>query len=144
MNKNRIILPVLLGLLLLVGGLASLALAPETQGTPDPQVITVNTTAIATDTNFTGYVWGRYSSADLFYRIDQTDAATNSTSLELEVSPDGSNWYDHTISGTLLADSAADANGYIGSIAANGFYWRVVANTSNTNTLTPSLKMVLR
>lgn len=134
-----------LALFLILGSLGSLALAPEAQvNNPDPLTIVVNTTSIATDTTFSGYVWGRYSSADLFYRIDQTDAATNSTSLEIEVSPDGSNWYDHSISGTLLADNAADANGYIPSIPIHGWQWRIIANATNTNTLTPELHVVLR
>lgn len=133
-----------LALLLMGGSLGSLALAPDAQINPDPIVIVVNTTSIATDTTFSGYVWGRYSSADLFYRIDQTDAATNTTSLELEVSPDGSNWYDHTISGTLLSNNAADANGYIPSIPVHGWQWRIIANATNTNTLTPELHVVLR
>jgi hypothetical protein len=131
-----------LAVFLLLGTLGSLAFAPDLQTSPDPKTITVNSSSVATDTNFSNYVWGRYTSADLFYRIDQ--GTVNTISLEIEVSPDGSNWYDHTLSGTLLADNVADANGYVASIPIHGWQWRIVANVNNTNTITPALKMVLR
>lgn len=140
--RHRVIPAFVLALFLFVGALISLGFAPELQ-TPDPRVVTVNSSSVATDTNFSGYVWGRYSEADLVYRIDQ-GTTVNTTSLEIEISPDGTYWYDHAISPTLLADNAADANGYVNDIAVNGFYWRIVANVSTTDTVTPALQMVLR
>src|SRR3972149_143364 len=73
------------------------------------RVLTLNSASIAADTNFSNNLWGSPSTeADLFYRIDQD--AVNTTSLELEISPDGVDWYDDPISPTLLADNAADPN----------------------------------
>jgi len=107
------------------------------------RVLTLNSASIAADTNFSNNLWGSPSTeADLFYRIDQD--AVNTTSLELEISPDGVDWYDDPISPTLLADNAADANGVIQDIAIHGYQFRLVANTSNANTVTPVLKIVIR
>ena len=110
----------------------------------EARVLTLNSASIAADTNFTNNLWGSPSTgrADLFYRIDQTDI--NTTSLELEVSPDGVNWYDDPISSTLLADNAADANGLVPDIPIHGYQFRIVANTTNTNTVTPALTIVIR
>lgn len=109
------------------------------------RVSVINSASIADDTNFAGVEWpGAVTGADLFYRIDQDDAATNTTSLELEISPDGTNWYDDPISPTLLTDNAADANGIIPGLPIHGWQFRIVANTTNTNTLTPALTVVIR
>lgn len=103
----------------------------------------INTAPIAADTNFTGVEWpGGAAEADLFYSIDQT--TVNTTSLELEVSADGTTWYNDPISPTLLADNAADASGVIHDIPVHGWQFRLVANTANTNTITPVLTVVIR
>lgn len=105
--------------------------------------VTVNSAAIAADANFGAVEWpGGATEADLFYRIDQ--GTVNTTSLELEISPDGTNWYDDPISPTLLTDNAADANGIIQDIPIHGWQFRLVANTTNTNTITPALIVVIR
>lgn len=134
---NRVFLPVLIAILLLVGALAAL---PEPR--PMERVLVINSASIATDTNFSNFVWGLGDYADLYYRIDQ--GTVNTLSLELEVSPDGVNWYDHNDNATLLADNAADANGYVDSIPIHGHQFRIVANVTNTNTVTPNLKIVTR
>lgn len=107
------------------------------------KVFTINSASIAGDTNFSNNLWGSPASqADLFYRIDQ--GTVNTTSLELEISPDGVDWYDDPISPTLLADNADDANGAVLNIPIHGYQFRLVANTTNTNTITPALKIVVR
>lgn len=129
-----------LGLLLIVGMLGSVAAAPQ----PAPlaaRVVTINTGAIAADTNFRAIDWSSYTEADLFYRV--TEGTVNTLTLELEVSPDGTNWYDHNISGTLVT-VATTTNGYAGSISVEGAQFRIVANATNTQTITPNLKIVLR
>lgn len=109
------------------------------------RVAVINSASIAADTNFTGVEWpGGATEADLFYRIDHDDTATNTTSLELEVSPDGVNWYDDPVSPTLLTANAADANGIVQDIPIHGWQFRLVANTTNTNTITPALTVVIR
>ena len=111
----------------------------------EARVTTINTASIAADSNFTNNIWGAPSTeADLFYRIDQDDAATNTLSIELEVSPDGVNWYDHVTSPTLVSANSADANGYVPNIPVQGYQYRIVANATNTNTVTPNLKIVIR
>lgn len=105
--------------------------------------VVVNSASIAGDTNFAGVEWpGGALEADLFYRIDQ--GTENSTSLELEISPDGTNWYDDPLSPTLLADNTADANGIVRDIPIHGWQFRIVANTTNANTITPALIVVIR
>lgn len=103
----------------------------------------INNTPIATDTNFTGVEWpGGAAEADLFYSIDQ--GTVNTTSFELEVSADGTTWYDDPVSPTLLSANAADASGVIHDIPVHGWQFRLVANTANTNTITPLLTVVIR
>ena len=145
MSKNRISVAVFaaaLGALLIIGALASLAFTPALQA-DDPILITVNSAAIAADANFSGHVWGRYTGADLFYAIDQ-GTSVNTTSLELEISPDGAAWYNSTLSPTLLSANAADASGYVAELPIHGWQWRIVANVSNTETVTPVLSVILR
>lgn len=110
----------------------------------EARVISVNSASIAGDTNFSNNLWGSPSTgrADLFYRIDQ--GTVNTTSLELEISPDGVDWYDDPVSPTLLSANAADATGVVADIPIHGYQFRLVANTTNTNTITPVLKIVIR
>lgn len=109
------------------------------------RVVTINSASIAADTNFTGVEWpGGAAEADLFYQIDHNDAATNTTSLELEVSADGVTWYDDPVSPTLLTANAADASGIVADIPLHGWQFRIVANATNTNTITPVLSVVIR
>lgn len=131
---KKLLIAVAIGLSILLAAFAPL----------EARVLTLNSASIAADTNFSNNLWGSPSTgrADLFYRIDQTDI--NTTSLELEVSPDGVNWYDDPVSPTLLAANAADANGLVQDIPIHGYQFRIVANTSNTNTVTPALTIVIR
>jgi hypothetical protein len=39
---------------------------------------------------------------------------------------------------------AADTNGYTDSVQVEGYKFRIIANVTNTNTVTPNIKMVLR
>ena len=145
MSKNRwgmVAFTAALGLFLLFGALASLAFAPLPQ-TDDPVLVTVNSASVAADTNLSGHIWGRYDGADLFYRIDQA-TTTNTLSLELEISPDGTYWYNSTLSPTLLSANSADANGYVANLPVHGWQWRIVVNVTNTNTVTPVLSVILR
>lgn len=143
-------LAAILALILLIGSLASLAVAPApavagppaVQVVDDPVLISVNSAAIAADTNFSGHIWGRYENADLAYDIDQTNV--NTLSLELEVSLDGVTWFDHTISPTLLSANEADAAGYVAGLPVHGWQWRIVANVTNSETVTPVVKVLLR
>lgn len=124
--------------ILLAMGLLAMAFAPM-----NARVYTINTAAIAADTNFTNNLWGTPGEkADLFYQIDQ--ATVNTISLELEVSPDGTTWYNHTVSPTLLTDNAEDASGYVADIPVHGHQFRIVANVATTDTVTPVLKIVVR
>lgn len=124
--------------LILAGAMLLLAFIPL-----NARSVSVNTAAIAADTNFTGVEWpGGSTEADLFYSIDQGDV--NTTSLELEVSADGTTWFDDPVSPTLLSANAADASGLIHDIPSHGWQFRIVANTANTNTITPVLTVVIR
>lgn len=103
----------------------------------------INSASIAADTNFAGVEWsGGAAEADLFYQIDQ--GTVNTTSLELEVSADGIVWFDDPVSPTLVLANAADASGIINDIPVHGWQFRLVANTANTNTITPVLTVVIR
>lgn len=139
---KHLLIAVALGVLFLLAAFAY----PSGHSEASPlnaRVAVVNTGSIAADTNFAGVEWpGGAIGADLFYQIDQ--GTVNTISLELEVSADGVVWFDHTVSPTLLADNAADASGYVADIPIHGWQFRVVANTTNANTITPVLTVVIR
>lgn len=135
----------LAGLLLLAAFTYPASVPLETPaGVPlSARPVGINTGVITADTNFTGVEWpGGAAEADLFYSIDQ--GTVNTTSLELEVSADGTTWYDDPVSPTLLSANVADASGIIYNIPVHGWQFRLVANTSNTNTITPLLTVVIR
>jgi hypothetical protein len=108
-----------------------------------PILVTVNTAAITTTTNFTGMDWSseRYSGADVYYSIDQTDV--NTLTLTLQVSPDNATWINHVASSGIVTDNVADANGYIAA-AVNMQYFRVTATAGNTEAVTPTIQVYLR
>lgn len=133
--KTKLLAPVALALLFLLTAFAPLGF----------KFVEINTAAIAADTNFAGYIWSEPTGeeADLFYSIDQ-GTSVNTVSLEIEVSADGTNWYNHALSPTLLTDNAADASGYIHDIPVHGHQFRIVANVTTTDTVTPVLRMTIR
>jgi hypothetical protein len=138
---KRVLLPVVLAAVLLVTALGSVAAVPNAAPV---RVINVNSVPVATDTTFRTLDWAGYQYADIFYRVDVNAGAVNTTTLELEVSPDGSNWYDHNDVPAIVSNVAADANGYTDSVQVEGYKFRIIANVTNTNTVTPNIKMVLR
>ena len=109
---------------------------------PAARITTINSAVIATSTNFSAYDWSVYTAMDLFYRV--TEGTVNTLTLTIEVSPDGTNWYAHALSPTLVSNIATTSNGYVGSIPVQGAQYRIVATVSNTNSVTPVLKSVLR
>lgn len=128
----------LIPILAIAGVLLLAAFAPL-----NARVLTINTASIAADTNFSNNLWSIPSTeADLFYDIDQ--ATVNTLTIELEVSPNGVDWYDDPISPTLLVDNAGDASGVVPDIPIHGYQFRIVANATNTNTVTPELTIVIR
>lgn len=136
----RLTLAVLVGLLLLVGSIAAL---PDSTP-PGVRVITVSsgTTPITADVNYSNFTCQGYAYMDLFYRIDQT--VGNTLDLDLEISPEGVNWYSHNDNHVLLDDNASDANGYVDSTPNHGYQCRIVADVTNTEAVTIALKVVLR
>jgi len=139
-----IVLAALFGLLA-AGSLSAAPVQPEpvVAAPPLARITTINTAAIDESTNFSNYDWSVYTYLDLFYRV--TDGASvNTMTLEIEVSPDGTNWYDHALSGTLVSGIATTTNSYVGSIPVQGAQYRIVATVDNTNSVTPNLKGVLR
>lgn len=107
--------------------------------------IIVNTAGIAASGVVGGssYNWSTgetaYTSAEVWYSIDQ--GTTNTITLRLDASPDGTIWKTgHT---TVVSANAADATSYTTSTIA-GRYFRIYATVVNTNTVTPTIKVVLR
>lgn len=89
------------------------------------------------------YLWSppdnTWTDAEVWYDIDQ--GTTNTVTLRLDVSPDGSMW--KTTYATVVSNNAADATGYI-TPTINGRFFRVYATVANTNTVTPTVKVILR
>jgi hypothetical protein len=111
------------------------------------QVVNLNTASIITTTTFAGGRWSALGSdtpatqAEIFLFVDET--TVNTTTFVLQVSPDGTTWVNHSTGSALATDVAADSNTY--KVAAiEGVFYQIVATASNSNTLTPTIKVVLR
>jgi len=151
---KRLLAPLILGFVL-VGVLAATLNRLPVQAAPEAagpvQVYTLNTASIITTTTFTpSATGGRWSalgsdtpatSAEVWLFLDM--GTVNTATFALQVSPDGSTWLAHNTAGALATDLAADTNVYT-TTTIQGVYYRVVATLTNTNTLTPVLKVVLR
>ena len=115
------------------------------------QVFTLNSAAIAATTTFTPTATGgRWSdlgaeqpptAAEVWLFVDE--GTVNTATFALQVSPDGATWIAHNTAGALATNLAADTNVYTAT-TIQGVYYRVVATLSNTETLTPVIKVVLR
>jgi len=107
-----------------------------------PTLLTLNTASILTTTSYARN-WGEggFSVADVYYSIDQTDV--NTLTLTLQVSPDAVTWMNHSASSAIVTLNAADASGYVGGIVVHLPYLRVTATVSNTNSVTPTIKVYL-
>lgn len=120
-----------------------------------PRLVSVNTTGI-TQTQYLGsaFEWYRGSTpftwADIYYSIDQ--GTTNTVTLSLEVSPDGTNYVSFVpkadpgltdASANIVASNAADASGYVSAEIAMRFF-KVKATVTNSELVTPTVKVWLR
>jgi hypothetical protein len=140
--RLKLIVPVAMLLLTVF----SLQFIPEREVTAQaPTVTNLNTTSIATTTTFAGGDWAGgkepYTTADIFTFIDQADV--NTLTLTLQVSPDNTTFVDHSASSALVTNNAADANAYTAA-AIHGRFFQIVATAGNTNTVTPTIIVVLR
>jgi len=110
--------------------------------TPRPEVFTLNTAVITNATTWTGPdTIGQHEKIDVFYIIDQTDI--NTLTLTLQVSPDNTNWADHSTKSAVVTSNAADATSYITG-GVEGLYYRITSTHGNTSEVTPTIKVVLR
>lgn len=107
-----------------------------------PNMIVLNSAAITQDTNTTGVLWLKgsdpFDNADIFTVIDQ--GTTNTITVKLQYSPDNSNWFDYA---TLVSANTADASSSY-TVTVAGMYVRANLDVGNSNTVTPTVKMVLR
>jgi len=140
-KKFKFFLAILL-VLAVFGGVAAL---PDSAPLSGPKVQTVyGPTAITTDTYSSNFIWGLNKEVDFFYTIDQTEAATNTTSIKLYVSPRAVTWYAHNDLPVVLADNSADASGYVDTTYIQGFQYRLLFDVTNSNTVTVTVVAVLR
>ncbi len=117
---------------------------------PNParvEVITLNSSAIAATTVWTGGRWSALGSenpptiVEVYWFIDV--GTVNTTTLTLQVSPDNSTWVNHSTSSALVSNVVADTNAYTRA-TIEGLYYRVTATAQNTQTITPVIKILLR
>lgn len=129
---------------LVITGLLYVA-PPQTQAAA-PQVFTFGGSSIAANTTYGGLKWSEgnppHLESDFFVEIDQ-GSSVNTMTLGLQVSPDNTNWYTHTATSEIISDNAADASTYI-TATIHGLYFRIQAYVVNTNTVTPTIRVVLR
>lgn len=113
------------------------------------QTITLNTSAITEATNFGGDRWSAIgvdnppTVAEVYLLIDIDGSAVNTTTFTLQVSPDGTNWLNHSSASALASSVATDTNTYTRT-TVEGTHFRVVAAPTNNETLTPTIKVILR
>lgn len=151
---ERFLAPLIIGFVL-VGVLAATLNRLPVQAAPAAlgpvQVFTLNTASIAATTTFTPTATGgRWSdiggdtpatSAEIWLLVDETTA--NTTTFVLQVSPDGTTWINHSTGSALASNVAADSNTY--TVARiEGIYYKIVATVTNSNPLTPTIRVVLR
>jgi hypothetical protein len=105
--------------------------------------ITVNSSSIADDTTFSAYQWNwdgnDKTTIEVWYSIDQ--GTTNTTTIYLDASPDNSMW--KTGYATVVSANAADATSYATATIVGRFF-RIRADTTNTNTITPTIKVIYK
>ena len=119
-----------------------------------PRLIAYNSTGITVTTNFAAFQWYRgttpFTAADVYYNIDQ--GTTNTITLKLQVSPDNSAWIDYVAkaapgitdgAATITSTIIADASGYVVA-PIHLQYFRVVATVTNSELVTPTIKVFLR
>lgn len=111
------------------------------QALASSRAVVINTAAIATDTTWTAREWGSgdWTTAEIWYSIDQ--GTTNTMTLYLDVSPDNSIW--KTGQTTIVSANVADATSYTSATIA-GTYYRIRADVTNSNSITPTIKIVFR
>ena len=139
--KRLIVLSlVLFGVLVLGGGLF---MGRDVQAsTPVIHTITIGPVAMTGTTYSNAIDWSRYQYADVFYNLDLNTGA-QTTTLKLQVSPDGSWWILHNSNASIVT-ATADTSGYIATIPVHGAWARFYLNTLNNVTTTAVLKVVLR
>lgn len=141
---SRILLTILLATALLFGALAVLnQTQPVAASATNPVVI--NTTGVTASgvLGSSSYQWSTtqsdWTTAEVWYSIDQ--GTTNTITLRLDNSPDGTMW--KTTYATVVSANAADATGYTTATIV-GRYYRIYATVANTNTVTPTVKVILK
>jgi hypothetical protein len=144
-NKIKLsVLTILLAVVLLVGLMLVMQPAPQpvsASGASWPQ--TINTASIAADTTWNARQWNwsgnEATTAEVWYSIDQ--GTTNTITLYLDASPDNSLW--KTGYATVVSANEADATSYTTATIV-GRYYRIRADVTNTNTITPTIKVILK
>ncbi|HEX9925305.1 MAG TPA: hypothetical protein VGD99_21795 [Anaerolineae bacterium] len=110
---------------------------------------TLNTSAITEETNFGGSRWSALgvdtppTVAEVYLLIDIDDSAVNTTTFTLQVSPDGTNWLNHSSASALATAIDVDTDTYTRT-TVEGTHFRVVAAPTNNESLTPTIKVILR
>lgn len=152
MNRAKwLLIAVLLALALIAVAVAPILWqSPIIRAAPEAvrtEVTTLNSAAIATTTTWSGGRWsalGRDAPptiAEVYWFIDV--GTVNTTTLVLQVSPDNSTWVNHSTASALATNVATDTNAYTRT-TIEGLYYRVQATATNTETLTPTIKVLLR
>lgn len=121
--------------------------APELQEQDLPQAILVNASAITTDTNFTPRRWlslttKRPTTADIYWDVDI--GTLRQAALYLQVAPHPlATFTPHNNAGTLVTVYATDTTGYT-TTAVHMPYFRVRAELTSSDTITPEIWVILR
>lgn len=98
--------------------------------------ITWRSTVLTVDTNSTAYLTQAYSYHDLFCTIDHN--LNQTMSVQLQVSPDNSDWYDAIVlTATVISDGAVFTRAL-----SYGRYTRLVFDVQTANQITPTCKSV--
>jgi hypothetical protein len=143
-NILRLMLAIMLAALLATGVLALAGGPPATANAAASLPVTVNESGV-TATGVLGassYQWASagsdYDTAEIWYSVDQ--GTTNTITLRLDVSPDGENWKTNHVA--ILTDNTSDASLSYTTTTIVGRYARIHATVANTNTVTPTVKLV--
>jgi len=146
MKAIRFLIPVAIAITILSIGLyvpSTLATPPNTAAT----VLAVKSTAITADGYSSIIDWSRYTEADFYWTIDQTEVGgvVNTTTVTLETTADRVTWVNSESDATLISANVADVAGATnGRVMVTGRWARLYFNVSNSNPVTIVVKAVLR
>jgi len=130
--------------LLAFGPLIAEWLEPQDTAHAASPVTKLGGTGILTTTTYNGQVWPTHPGieptiTDIYMIL--TEPAVNTATVTLQTSPQGANWFAHTLAPTLWSAVITDTQA-VTRINVEGTVFRIVVTLESTPTLTPTFYII--